>query len=137
MNFEIAKEKAIKYIGISKKTEYEVVTKLKNIGVSEDIIQNVICYLKDLEYINDSDYVDAYIRQCMRLQKYSIFEISQKLIHKGIDKELIDEKLSILHEENYEKDVVERLLEFKLKDMEDMKIRQYLYRRGFKYYVGD
>ena len=137
MNFEIAKEKAIKYIGISKKTEYEVVTKLKNIGVSEDIIQNVICYLKDLEYINDSDYVDAYIRHCMRLQKYSIFEISQKLIHKGIDKELIDEKLSILHEENYEKDVVERLLEFKLKDMEDMKIRQYLYRRGFKYYVGD
>lgn len=45
MNFEEAKQKAIKYIGISKKTIYEVKQKLNRLGYNQDIIDKVISYL--------------------------------------------------------------------------------------------
>ena len=38
-DFEVAKEKAIKYIGISKKTQFEVKRKLSMLNFNEDIIQ--------------------------------------------------------------------------------------------------
>ena len=48
MEFETAKAKAIKYIGISKKTEYEVRMKLKRIGSEDEIIDKVIEYITKL-----------------------------------------------------------------------------------------
>lgn len=132
MEFEIAKEKAIKYIGISKKTEYEVYTKLRKIGYDENTSKDVIEYVKNLGYIDDYDYVDAYIRQCMRLLNYSIYEIKNKLLQKGIKKDIIEEKLEFLYNENYESKVLSKLLSGKLKDIEKLKKKQYLYRRGFK-----
>ena len=133
MSFEVAKEKALRYLVTAKKTEQEVRNKLKKCNFEESIIEDVISYLKDLDYINDKDYIDAYIRQCMRLQSYSIYEIKQKLLQKGIKKDIIENKLELLYESDYEKDIVEKLLNNKLKNMEDLKKKQYLYRRGFKY----
>ena len=51
MEFENAKQKAIKYIGISKKTEYEVRQKLIRLGYNQDIVDMVISYLLDIGYI--------------------------------------------------------------------------------------
>lgn len=133
MNFELAKEKAIKYIAISKKTKYEVRVKLQKLGAQESVIEEVIEYLSNLNYLNDDEYVDAYIRQCMRLLNYSIYEIKNKLLQKGIDKYIIEEKLYKLEDTNYEKKLVEKLLNGKLKSQDELKKRQYLYRRGLKY----
>ena len=47
-DFEVAKEKAIKYIGISKKTQFEVKRKLSMLKFNEDIIQEVIDYITEL-----------------------------------------------------------------------------------------
>mgnify|MGYP003398622129 CR=1 FL=1 len=131
MDFEIAKEKAFRYLILSKKTEFEVRNKLKKSKFDEETIDKVVVYLQDLNYINDIEYVDAYIRQCMRLQNYSIFEIKNKLLQKGIKKYIIEEKLADLKETDYEKKLMQKLLNGKLKDMEPLKSKQYLYRRGF------
>lgn len=132
MDYEIAKEKAIKYIVVARKTEDEVRKKLKKIGFEDDIIDRVIMHLTKLDYINDFDYVDAYIRQCMRLLNYSIYEIKNKLLQKGIKKDIIEEKLQNLYETEYEEKIVQKLLNGKLKNMEILKQKQYLYRRGFR-----
>lgn len=137
MDFEVAKEKAIRYIGISRKTEYEVFQKLKKLKFDDEIINKVIEYIKNLNYLNDHEYVDAYIRQCMRLQNYSIYEIKNKLLQKGIKKDIIGEKLEVLYESDYEKNVVEKLLKGKLKNADDEKRKAYLYRRGFKTFKED
>ncbi len=134
MDFETAKEKAIKYIVIARKTSHEVRLKLQKIGVDEDIIDDVIEYLTNLDYINDGEYVDAYIRQCMRLQNYSIYEIKNKLLQKGIKKYIIEEKIEKLNDSDYEENIVSKLLNGKLKDYDELKQKQYLYRRGFKIY---
>ena len=131
MSFEVAKEKALRYLVTAKKTEYEVRNKLKKSNFEESIIDNVISYLKDLDYINDNDYIDAYIRQCMRLQNYSIYEIKNKLLQKGIKKDIIDKKLEVLRQSNYEQELVNKLVNSKRKNMEEIKQKQYLYRRGF------
>lgn len=132
MDYEIAKEKAIKYIVIARKTENEVRNKLRKLNCEEDIIEKVIDHLIKLNYINDYDYVDAYIRQCMRLLNYSIYEIKNKLLQKGIKKDIIEEKIQILYENGYEEKIVQKLLKGKLKSAEPLKQRQYLFRRGFK-----
>lgn len=130
MSFEAAKIKAIKYVGISKKTEQEVYRKLKTQGFDEDIIAKVLDYLKNLGYIDDNDYVDAYIRQCMRLLDYSTYEIRQKLLQKGINKYIIDEKLNVLDETEHDKLLLNKLLNGKCKNMDELKRKQYLFRRG-------
>ena len=103
MNFEEAKQKAIKYIGISKKTIYEVKQKLNRLGYNQDIIDKVISYLLNIGYLDDNDYAVSYIRQRTRLLNYSIFEIKQKLLQKGIKKDIIEEKISFLYDTDYEK----------------------------------
>ena len=131
MNFEQAKEKAVKYLVLTLRTENEVRNKLKKLNVEEDIIEQVIEYLKGINYINDSNYIEAYIRQCIKIPKYSKYEIKMKLLQKGINKNLLEEKLEEHDMQEYEKKIVEKLKSSKLKDMDEIKQKAYLYRRGF------
>lgn len=131
MNFEEVKEKAVKYLVLSLRTEEEVKNKLRKLNIEEDVICEVTEYLKGIGYIDDSKYIDAYLRQCVSIPKYSVYEIKMKLIQKGINKNLLSEKLSEFNKSAYEKKIVEKLLNGKLKGMEPLKQKAYLYRRGF------
>lgn len=131
MNFEEAKEKAVRYLILQLRTEEEVRKKLKKLDVEEDIITEVVEYLKSIGYIDDNKYIEAYLRQCISIPKYSVYEIKMKLKQKGINKNLISEKLEEFDGYNYEKLLVNKLLNGKLKNMEQLKQKAYLYRRGF------
>ncbi len=137
MNFEEAKEKAVKYLVLALRTEEEVKNKLRKLNVDEDIINDVTDYLKSIGYIDDSKYVDAYLRQSISIPKYSKYEIRMKLLQKGIDKNLILKKLNKFDSYNYEKALIDKLLNGKLKNMEPLKQKAYLYRRGFNINMGD
>lgn len=128
-----AREKAIKYIGISKKTEYEVRKKLKGLNIAPEVIDEEIIYLKELAFIDDEDYVLSYIRQADKMMQYSIYEIKNKLLQKGIKASIIEDKIELLLDNDYENRTVEKLLKGKLKSYEDIKQKAYLFRRGFKY----
>lgn len=132
MDYIYLKEKAIKYIGISKKTEFEVRKKLKNISDDEETIDKVISYLKELGYIDDLDYIKSYIRQNVNMLKYSKYELKQKLLQKGIKASIIEEKFETELPFDYERNVVYKLVNGKLKNYDDIKKKEYLYRRGFK-----
>ncbi len=132
MNFEEAKERAVKYLVLALRTEKEVKDKLRKLNVEEDIIDEVCEYLKGLGYINDVYYTEAYLRQCESIPKYSKYEIKMKLIQKGIDKDLASEKIANNLNPNYEKKLVDKLMNRKLKNMEPLKQKAYLYRRGFR-----
>lgn len=132
MDYANALEVAICYIGISKKTEYEVRQKLIKKKVEAHIIDKVIEYLKELNYINDKAYVDAYIVQNMRLLKYSIKEITYKLLQKGIKKDIMEDKLIILAKKDYENKVIKKIINSKGQRLDELKLKGYIYRRGFK-----
>lgn len=132
MNFEEAKEKAVKYLVLQLRTEKEVEQKLKKLNVEQDIIEEVLEYLKSIGYIDDSKYVEAYLRQSISIPKYSVYEIKMKLIQKGINKNLVNEKLQEFDSKEYENNLIQKLKNGKLKNMEEIKQVAYLYRRGFK-----
>lgn len=132
MNFEQAKERAVRFTALSKKTDFEVRRKLKTLSVEDNVIDEVSEYLKRLGYIDDVDYVESFIRQSERMEKLSIFEIRQKLFEKGVDKELVLTKLECLMDTDYEKRVIEKLENGKLASYEEDKKKAYLYRKGFK-----
>jgi len=127
-----ARDKAIKYIGISKKTEYEVMKKLKGLKVTSSVIEQEIEYLKELGFIDDTDYVKSYVKQCEKMLNYSIYEITNKLLQKGVKASIIEENINALKESDYEERVVEKLKTGKLKSYDENKQRAYIYRRGFK-----
>ena len=129
--FEKAKFIAIKYIGISKKTVFEVKNKLKQYEYSNVVIQKAIEYLIDLNYLNDREYVKLYIKQNINMEKYSVFEMKQKLKQKGIDVKNYNEEFNMLDEIEYNKKVYKKLFDIKIKNIDEIKVKQYLYRRGF------
>lgn len=128
----IAREKAIKYIGISKKTEYEVRQKLKRLQVTSSVIDEEMEYLKELGYIDDRDYAKSFVKQCYKMMQYSIYEIKNKLLQKGVNASIIEEELELLKDSDYELNTVEKLKNGKLKSYDEEKLKAYLYRRGFK-----
>lgn len=132
MDYITAKEKAIKYIGISKKTSFEVSKKLKTIGAEQEIIEKVVEYLEELGYIDDLEYVEAYIRQNVKMLKYSVYELKQKLLQKGIKTSIIESKFESNLPMDYESLVINKIISSKLRDYDEIKRREYLYRRGFK-----
>ena len=125
MNFEEAKEKAVRYLVLQLRTEEEVRNKLRKLNVEEKIIVDVTEYLKSIGYIDDSKYIDAYLRQCLSIPKYSKYEIRMKLLQKGIDKNLLADKLNEFDSYNYEKALINKLLNGKLKNMEPLKQKAY------------
>jgi len=132
MEYIVAMEKITKYIGISKKTEFEVLKKLQTLKLTPEDEKKIIKELKQLEYIDDALYVKLFIKQNINMKKYSKYEIKQKLLMKGIKKEKIDKEILLLDNNDYEAQVVKKVLNKKFKNYEDSASKAYLYRRGFK-----
>ncbi len=75
------------------KTEYEIKKKLLEKKYSEEVINEIIHKLKQLDYINDDKYIDAWIRSKSGAATLNKKIIYNKLIQKGIDRSLIQEKI--------------------------------------------
>lgn len=86
--FDKLKTKVLKYVLYKKRTEKEIRQKFaENAG---NLLDNVIEYLKDENYINDEDYVERSINEITKLKNLSLKEVKYKLLTKGISADLID-----------------------------------------------
>ena len=135
------KNSALRIIEKSYKTEKEVRDKLILKGYEENSINKSIEFLKEYNFINDSNYTKAFISD--KLKSQGSQKIKYTLIQKGISKESIDEELSNLNKEN-EKNVALNIAKKKLniiknKENDNYKISGKLYRylisKGYGYDV--
>lgn len=101
--FDKLKTKVLKYILFKKRTEQEVRNKFKDL--EGEMLSDVIDELKELNYINDIEYIKKAVKEYMNLKNMSIKEVEYKLMAKGIKKELI---------ENYIYDNKEDLLKYEI-----------------------
>ena len=135
-NIEIdnAKIKILKYIMYQKRTEYEVRNKFSSV-FEEDLLNLVIEYLIEAKYLDDTEYVDRFVQNIMNLKNLSIKEIKYKLIQKGIDKKIIERYFEKNQEslEEYEIKSAQNIKIKKNKTMELDKIKENLYKKGYKY----
>ena len=131
--FDNQNTKILKYIMYKKRTEYEVRTKFKN-QVDEDMLDDIIEYLKEAKYINDYEFIEKQVNEYMLLKTMSIKEIKYKLYGKGLDKKLIEKYIDENYErlQEYENKCIEKIKTKKSQTMDEQEIQQYLYRKGYK-----
>lgn len=133
--FDKQKTKVFKYIMYKKRTENEIKNKFSK-TIDENMLEDIIEYLKEAGYINDYLYIERQINEYMALKNMSIKEIRYKLYTKGINNKLIDEYIQKNYEElkEYESKSKENIKIKKATSMDEQELKNYLYKKG--YYEG-
>ena len=131
--FDQQKTKILKYILLKKRTEQEVRNKFSK-TVPEELLNDIIDYLKEAKYINDVEYIEKTINNYKALKNLSIRELKYKLMAKGLDKDDIENYMYDNREEleEYEKKSAANILYKKQGSAEPEEIIQYLMKKGYK-----
>lgn len=129
--FDKLKTQVLKYVLYKKRSEAEVRQKFsKNAG---KMLDNVIQYLQENNYINDDQYIEKSVKEFQRLKNMSIQEIKYKLLTKGLDKDKIDNYIYANKEEllEYEINSAKNIFIKKELIMEEENIKIYLKKKGY------
>ena len=131
--FDAQKTKVFKYITYKKRTEQEVRNKFRG-QIDEEMLEEIIDYLKEAKYLDDYEFIEKQVREYMNLKTMSITEMKYKLATKGLDRKLIEKYIDNNYEvlEQYEQRCIEKIKLKKAGTMEEQDIQQYLYRKGYK-----
>ena len=131
--FDRGKTKVLRYILYKKRTEQEVRTKFQK-DIEENMLEDIIEYLKEAGYINDKEYIEKTVNNFMILKNMSIKEIKYKLMSKGLNKNDIDDYIYENKEEleEYETKSARNIIYKKSTSMEQEEIVQFLLKKGYK-----
>ena len=129
---EKLKNKVFKYIIYKKRTEKEVRDKFRD-EIDEDLLDDIIEYMKEQKYLDDEDYIDRFVKETINLKNTSIKDITYKLMAKGINSNIIDDYICKNYETmiEYEISSVKNIFLKKKDKMEEYEIKEYLYKKGF------
>ncbi len=131
--FDKYKTKVLKYIMYKKRSEYEVRNKFSK-TIEENLLEDIIEYLKEAEYINDKDYIQRLVSEFMALKNMSIKEIRIKLASKGLERNIIEDYMYEHKEEleEYELKSASNIVYKKSSSMEKQEIKQFLFKKGYE-----
>lgn len=131
--FDKEKTRILKYIIYKKRTEREVRNKFEK-DIDENLLEDIIQYLKDAKYIDDKEYLRKTINNFIALKNLSIKEIQYKLISKGINKNNLEDYIYENRDEleQYETKSAKNIIYKKSGTLEDNEIKQYLLKKGYK-----
>ena len=131
--FDKQKTKVLKYILYKKRSEYEIKTKFAN-SIPQDMLEDIIEYLKQANYIDDKIYIEKTINNFMSLKNLSLVEVKYKLLAKGISKDDIEDYFYENKEKlnKYEQKSAQNIIYKKQKEMDIEEIKQYLLKKGYK-----
>ena len=132
-----AKNYAFLLLKVRQRSEKEIQGRLKRKKFDDDIIREVLSFLKEKAFINDTDFTKSWIES--RLQKrLGLRRIEQELKVKGIERQTIERELREAKKGYVESEIVLRIARDRLgrlKDIEPQKAKRrifsYLARRGF------
>jgi len=130
-----AKSRALYLLGSMERTEDQLRSKLRQNFYPEDIILQVVDYVKSYHYVDDERYVKYFIDY--KSASKSKAQIMNLLMQKGVSKELIEDELNKL-DENSEIQLIEKFVNKKRIDLqcisrvEKQKLYAQLLRKGFK-----
>ena len=131
--FDKGKTKILKYILYKKRSENEVRRKFAK-ELDENMLEDIIEYLKEAKYINDNDYIRRTVNNFIILKNLSIKELKYKLLAKGLNKNDIEDYIYENKEEleEYEIKSISNIIYKKSLFMEQDEIKQYLLKKGYK-----
>lgn len=135
-----AKDKALKYLSYKMRAKSEVIKKLQQLDFTQDVIDKVLQFLENYNYVNDDDFAKCYIKDKINVKGYGSLKISYQLKLLGIHEDIYEKYLYDEHFVN-ELDKIKTLIYKKMKNIdlnnidykEKQKLFNYLARRGFSY----
>lgn len=137
-NFEEAEKidklrsKMLKYILYKKRTEQEI--RQKFCEEDENAVEDAIEYFKELNYINDFNYVQRSVQEFINLKSLSIKEITYKLCQKGVSKKIVDEYVRKHEDElvEYEMNSARKIWQKKIQSLDENAVKDFLYKKGYR-----
>lgn len=131
--FDKAKTKVMNYIMYKKRTIYEVKNKFSK-TLEENLLHDIIEYVKDAGYLSDTEYIKRAISEFQVLNNLSRKEIKYKLYSKGIENNLIEDYFSENSEElyDYELKSAKNIFIKKQCTMDEDEIKNYLRKKGYR-----
>ena len=131
--FDKEKTRVLKYIIYKKRSEQEIRNKFAK-TIDENMLEDIIEYLKEANYINDKEFIEKTINNFKILKNLSIKEMKYKLMAKGLNKDDIEDYFYENKEEleEYETKSASNIIYKKSDSMEQDEIKQYLLKKGYK-----
>ncbi len=131
--FDKEKTRVLRYILYKKRTENEVRTKFGK-TIEENMLDDIIEYLKEANYIDDKEYIRKTVNNFIALKNLSIREIKYKLLAKGLKKDDVEDYIYENKEEleEYETKSARNIIYKKSTSMEKDEIKQFLLKKGYK-----
>ena len=131
--FDKEKTKVLKYIIYKKRSEQDRRNKFAK-TIDENMLEDIIEYLKEANYINDKEFIEKTINNFKILKNLSIKEMKYKLMAKGLNKDDIEDYFYENKEEleEYETKSASNIIYKKSDSMEQDEIKQYLLKKGYK-----
>ena len=132
-----AKSRCLHLLNAKSYTQQQLTEKLQTNGYPDEVTTQAIDYAKSFGYINDKAYAQHYILN--QNGKRSIREMKEKLLQKGITREVLEECLETLESEQDDTHAIKTILKKKkyaegnMNMEEKRKIYAYLARKGFRY----
>ena len=131
--FDREKTRVLRYILYKKRTEHEIRIKFEK-TIEENMLDDIIDYLKEAGYIDDKEYIRKTVNNFMALKNLSIREMKYKLLAKGLSKNDVEDYIYEHKEEleDYETKSAENIMYKKSTSMEKDEIKQFLLKKGYK-----
>jgi regulatory protein len=96
-----ALEKLRQICSRQEKAPADIITFLKRWGVEQEHHQNIIKKLKSEKFIDEHRYAAAFIRDKMKFDHWGFIKIRMMLQQKGIERSVIEEKISECDRDEY------------------------------------
>lgn len=102
LDYDGAKDKALRLLSFRSHSEYELKQKLLSSGASSEDANSVLAFLREYSLVNDSLYAERLASDLSNLKKYGKRRIMQELLHRGIDRDIAEEACNLLQTDEEE-----------------------------------
>ena len=131
-----AREKALIFLSYSDYTEKRMREKLTASGFSPEVISEVMEYLTERKYINESAFLKSFSEYCVTKKLYGKRKLLAAIGEKGFNRECVDEELDdVLAEFDFVEICKKQIEKAKRVDLHDRAAREKLIaslsRKGF------
>ncbi len=129
------KQSALYYLERKRYTKRDLENKLASLHYDRELCKSTVDNMERLGLLNDADYANVYTADLINLKKYGKVRIKTELYRKGIDKEIIDNVLETIEDNDED---IKIILERKYSNwQDDEKVKRraiaFLQRRGYRY----
>jgi regulatory protein len=97
--FEAARAVALRYIGYAARSQSEVERRLEKAAFPPEIIAAVVAELEARGWLDDAQFARSWIADRADRKKYGRGRLAAELRNKGIDKEVLEEALGVIENE--------------------------------------